>query len=123
MDFVNNGVEYTFQEVIQSLKNAYDNVSNQRNKIKTLRDKYLAHTDIRSINDLKKLYDENDLPESDVQALIDTAVYICNTVSLCLCKRTYNPGITAWGGITQLVHLARLGLQEKRSRIGKENSL
>lgn len=112
----NDRGEYTFQEILKSLNYTYERVDKQRRKIKTLRDRTLAHIDKRSMNGLKELYGKNELQNSDIDKLIDAVSYICNLIAGCLYKGVYIPRINEYGGATQLVELLRLGYQAKHKK-------
>ena len=66
--------------ILQSARENYDKLAPQREKLKTLRDKGLAHSDKKYATNLRSLVTTYSLSLEEQSALINTAADICNDI-------------------------------------------
>lgn len=77
----------THNELIQYFESQYAKVENERNKLKTIRDKYLAHNDKKYIIGYSELFDG--FTWSNVEDLIEVAFDILATIWGCFTNTGY----------------------------------
>lgn len=66
--------------ILQSARENYDKLTPQREKLKALRDKGLAHSDKKYVTNLQSLVSAYGLSLDEQAVLISTAVDICNNI-------------------------------------------